>query len=110
MAIHGREAALPVSRSVANDYDLPSSAIRCASRETLRRAALRCTMFFCAARMITGSASAIAASARERSLALIASSTFRTALRKRERRVRLTAVRRALCRAAFLADLVLAMT
>src|ERR1700683_2886214 len=59
--------------------------------------------------MMTGSASAIAAIARYLSPALIASSTFRTALRKRERRVRLTAVRRTLCRAAFLADFVLAM-
>ena len=59
--------------------------------------------------MITGSASAMAATARDLSPAVIASSTFRTALRSRERRVRLTAVRRVLCRAAFLADFVLAM-
>lgn len=88
-------------------YDLPSAAIRCASRETFRRAALRCTILFCAARMITGSASAMAASARARSPAAIASSTWRTAVRKRERRARLTLVRRALCRAAFRADFVL---
>jgi len=83
--------------------------MRCVSRDTLRRAALRCTTFFCAARMMTGSASAIAASARDRSPAPIASSTLRTALRIRDRRALLIAVRRTLWRAAFLADFVLAM-
>ena len=84
-------------------YDLPSFAIRWASRETLRRAALRCTMFFCAARMMTGSASAMAASALDRSPAAIASSTLRTAPRRRDRRDLLTTVRRVIWRAAFLA-------
>lgn len=87
----------------------PSLAIRCVSRDTLREAALRCTTPFCAARTITGSASAIAACARAQSPAVIASSTLRTAVRKRERRDLLISVRRAICRAAFLADLVLAM-
>lgn len=92
-----------------NGY-LPSLAIRWASRETFRRAALRWPMPFCAARMMAGSASAMAATAAARSPAEIASSTLRTALRKRVRRDRLTMVRRALWRAAFLADDVLAMT
>jgi hypothetical protein len=86
-----------------------SFAIRCASRETLRRAALRCTTFFCAARMMAGSAWAMAARAAGRSPAVIASSTLRTTPRKRERRDLLIAVRRVIWRAAFLADLVLAM-
>lgn len=51
----------------------------------------------------------MAASARDRSPALIASSTLRTALRRRERRALLMTVRRTLWRAAFLADFVLAM-
>jgi hypothetical protein len=103
----------PIRRQVAfkprRAQDLPSAAIRCARRETLRCAALRCTTFFCAARMMTGSASAMAASARDRSPAVIASSTLRTAPRSRERRALLTIVRRTLWRAAFLADFVLAM-
>jgi hypothetical protein len=99
-----------VSSSVGKRDYLPSAAIRCASRDTFRRAALRCTIFFCAARTITGSASAMAASATDRSPAAIASSTFRTTLRKRVRRVRLIAVRRSVWRAAFFADFVLAMT
>src|ERR1700722_11279635 len=86
-----------------------SLAIRCARRDTFRRAALRCMMFFCAARMIAGSASAIAVVARVRSPEAIASSTLRTAVRTRERRALLTAVRRTAWRAAFLADLVLAI-
>ena len=56
--------------------------MRWASRETLRRAALRCTMPFCAARTSAGSASAMAASARERSPAVSASSTLRVAERR----------------------------
>jgi hypothetical protein len=51
----------------------------------------------------------MAVSARDRSPAVIASSTLRTALRKRVRRALLTTVRRMLWRAAFLADFVLAM-
>src|SRR5262245_36349812 len=64
---------------------------------------------FCAARMITGSASFRAASARARSPAATASSTLPTALRRRERRDLLISVRRAAWRAAFWADLVLAI-
>lgn len=83
--------------------------MRCVSRETVRRAALRCTMPFRAARMSAGSASAMAESARARSPAASASSTLRMAERIRERRDLLTTVRRAIWRVAFLADFVLAM-
>src|ERR1700685_3011125 len=74
----------------ARDYFFSSLAMRCASRETFRRAALRCTIFFCAARMIAGSASAMALSACERSPAAIASSSLRMDERKRGRRALLT--------------------
>jgi hypothetical protein len=60
--------------------------------------------------MIAGCASAMAKTAAGRSPAEIASSTLRTAVRRRERLALLIAVRRAIWRAAFLADLVLAMT
>jgi len=59
--------------------------------------------------MMAGSASAIAAIAAARSPLEIASSTLRIAVRTRERRALLTAVRRAIWRAAFLADFVLAI-
>ncbi len=88
------------------DY-LAILAIRCASRETLRRAALRWTMPRLAARISAGSASAMAATAAVRSPAEIASSTLRTVLRTRARRPLLTSVRRAIWRVAFLADFVL---
>ena len=88
------------------DY-LAILAIRCASRETLRRAALRWTMPRLAARISAGSASVIAATAAARSPAEIASSTLRTVLRTRARRPLLTSVRRAIWRVAFLADFVL---
>jgi hypothetical protein len=59
--------------------------------------------------MSAGSAAAIAAAAALRSPAEIASSTLRKVVRMRERRLLLIAVRRAIWRAAFLADFVLAM-
>src|SRR5215510_9627530 len=66
-------------------------------------------MPFWAARMMTGSASASAAWARPRSPVAMASSIFTTAVRKRERRALLTRVRRAICRVALRAELVLAI-
>src|SRR5438094_9630126 len=66
-------------------------------------------MFFCAERIITGSASRSAASALLRSPAEIASSTLRTKLRIFERRALLISVRRAILRVALRAELVLAM-
>src|SRR5690348_9908028 len=59
--------------------------------------------------MMAGSASAMAACAAVRLPVAMASSTLRTALRRRERRALLITVRRAIWRAAFLADFVLAM-
>src|ERR1700683_1227068 len=64
----------------------------------------------CPARMMAGSASAMAAAAAVRSPDDIASSTLRTALRTRVRRDLLITGRRAVWRVAFLADLVLAIT
>ena len=90
-------------------YFFCSFAIWCESRETFRRAELRWTMPFCAARIKAGSASAIAAVARLRSPAAIASSTLRIAERMRERRDLLITVRRAAWRAAFFADFVFAI-
>ena len=90
-------------------YFFSSLAIRCASRETFRREALRGTIPFCAARIKAGSASVIAASAPARSPAAIASSTLHVAERMRERRDLLTTARRSAWRAAFFADLVLAI-
>src|ERR1700737_2448205 len=66
-------------------------------------------VFFCAERIITGSASLSAASALLRSPAEIASSTLRTKLRNSERRPLLISVRRAILRVALRAELVLAM-
>ena len=88
---------------------LAQAAMRCVSRDTLRCAALRCTTFFCAARMITGSASAIAASARRTIAGADRLFDFAHRVRRRERRALLTTVRRTAWRAAFLADFVLAM-
>src|ERR1700734_3882079 len=98
-----------LSSEAAKNYFFASLATRWASLETFRRAALRCTMPFCAARISAGSASAMAASARELSPAVNASSTLRMAERTCARRDLLTTVRRAIWRVAFLADLVLAM-
>src|SRR5579863_8637891 len=97
------------SSEAAESYFFASLAMRWASLETFRRAALRCTMPFCAARISAGSASAMAASARDLSPAVSASSTLRIAERTCARRDLLTTVRRAIWRVAFLADLVLAM-
>src|SRR5579863_10157776 len=108
-----RPATMPAGEVARNGVAwayLPSLAMRCASRDTLRRAALRWTTPFWAPRMMAGSASAIAATAAVRSPEAIASSTLRTALRTRERRALLITVRRAICRAAFLADFVLAIS
>src|SRR3954452_19351964 len=66
-------------------------------------------MFRCAARIKAGSAFASAVTAAARSPVLIASSTLRTAPRIWVRRDLLTAVRRAILRVAFLAEVVLAM-
>src|ERR1700742_4315794 len=66
-------------------------------------------MLRCAARINSGSASAIAFSAASRSPRLIASSTLRTAPRIWVRRDLLIAVRRAILRVAFLAEVVLAI-
>src|SRR5579862_461426 len=101
--------ATSVGPEQLRDRYLPSLAMRWASRETFRRAALRWTMPVRAARTSAGSASAMAATAAVRSPAVIASSTLRTALRMRVRRDLLITVRRAIWRAAFLADFVLAM-
>jgi hypothetical protein len=59
--------------------------------------------------MMTGSASLSAAVALARSPDAIASSTLPKVLRKRERRDLLIAVRRAMTRVAFLAELVFAI-
>src|SRR5262245_27532378 len=64
---------------------------------------------FCAARMMTGSASLSAAWARVRSPVAIASSILTTAVRKRVRRDLLMIVRRAIWRVALRAELVLAI-
>src|SRR5262249_53123945 len=83
---------------------------RFARRETLRDADLRWTMPFCAVRTMTGSASFNAARADSLFPEAIASSTLRTELRRRLRRVLLAAVRRAGWRAAFFADFVFVLT
>lgn len=62
-----------------------------------------------AARMRAGSAATRAACAETLLPLVIASSTLRSELRMRERRALFTAVRRAILRVAFLADLVLAI-
>src|SRR3982074_3671696 len=87
----------------------PSLATRSVRRETFRLAAFLCTTRFWAERMMTGSAAFKAAIALSRSPAAIASSTLPTNVRRRDRRALLTAVRRAMTRVAFLAELVLAM-
>jgi hypothetical protein len=90
----GREnKILPVGSRAAY---FPSFAIPRVSRETLRCAALRCSTPFLAPRTSAGSAAAIAASAPARSPAEMASSTLRRAVRTRDRRDLLIAVRRAI--------------
>src|SRR5579884_1656591 len=88
---------------------LPSLAIRCASRETLRLALFLWSTPRWAARMITGSAAFSAATAASRLPLAIASSTLRTELRIVDRRALLIAVRRAILRVALRADVVLAI-
>jgi hypothetical protein len=88
---------------------LASLASRLVSRDTLRLAAFGWITPFCEARMITGSASFNAAAALLRSPEAKASSTLPKVVRRRERRDLLIAVRRAMTRVAFLAELVFAM-
>src|SRR5262249_56142110 len=88
---------------------LPSLETPCASRDTLRFAALRWITPFCAARMISGSAAFNAAAAAALSPEAIASSTLRTEVRIRERRAVLMSVRRAITRVALRAEDVLAI-
>src|SRR5205814_10327376 len=88
---------------------LPSLATRSVRRETLRLAALRWMMPFCAERIMMGSASLRAATALLRSPEASASSTLPTNVRSRERRALLTSVRRAIWRVALRADFVLAI-
>src|SRR6185295_16978734 len=88
---------------------LPSLAIWCVSRDTLRLAVFRCTWPWRAARISAGSAFFMASNALLRSPEAIASSTARSVLRIRDRRALLISVRRAILRAAFLAEEVLAM-
>src|SRR5450759_4194585 len=99
----------PRHRAGASAAYLPSLAMRWARRETLRLAVFLWTTPRCAARMITGSASLNTVIAALRSPAAIASSTLRTDLRSKERRVLLTSVLRAILRVALRAELVLAM-
>src|ERR1700761_46969 len=86
-----------------------SALTRLVRREILREAAFLCTMPFCAARASLGSAALNASAAVFGSLAAIASSTLRTYVRISLRRDLLTSVRRRVWRAAFWADLVLAI-
>src|SRR5262249_32541004 len=87
----------------------PSLATRWVRRETLRLAVCLCTTPFWAARMMIGSACFSAARAAARLPRLIASPTLRTQVRSSDRRPLLISVRRAILRAAFLADLVFAI-
>src|SRR4029077_18094204 len=82
---------------------------RFARRETLRDAVLRWSIPFCAVRTMIGSASFKAARAASFLPEAIASSTLRTELRMRLRRVLLAVVRRDVWRTAFFADFVLAL-
>src|SRR5688572_26241412 len=79
------------------------------SLETFREAVFLCRMSFCAARMRAGWAASKAALAASLLPEAIASSTLRTKVFTCEDRALLTAVRRTAWRAAFLADLVLAI-
>src|SRR5919198_5095191 len=82
---------------------------RWASRETFRDAVFLCSTPLVAARINSGCAALSAASAAALSPEASASSTLRTKVRTRERRILLTAARRAILRAAFLAEEVLAI-
>src|SRR4029078_761468 len=82
---------------------------RFARRETLRDAVLRWSIPFCAVRTMIGSASFNAAASVSFLPESIASSTLRTELRMRLRRVLLAVVRRDVWRTAFFADFVLGM-
>src|SRR5262245_18918532 len=82
---------------------------RAASRETLRAALRLWTTPFCAVRTRIGSAAARARRAAALSPAASASSTLRTCDLNCERRDLLISVRRIILRAAFLAEVVLAM-
>ena len=82
---------------------------RAARRETLRDAVLRFIAPLLAARINSGCAALSASFACAPSPASRASSTLRTNVRTRLTRLRLTSVRRAILRVAFLADLVLAI-
>lgn len=86
-----------------------SLVIECVKREILRLAEFLWITFRCAARISSGSACFIAASAALRSPFAIASSTLRTVLRILVRRALLIAVRRAILRVALRADVVLAI-
>src|SRR4051794_32767568 len=94
---------------VRRAYAEARAPIREASRDTFREAVFLCTMPFWAARMSSGSAARRASVAALRSPLAIASSTLRTKVRMRLRRERLIAVRFAILRVIFLADVVLAM-
>ena len=86
-----------------------SALTRLARREIFRDAAFLWTMPFWPERASSGSAARNASAAAAASLASSASSTLRTEVRIWLRRDLLTAVRRAILRTAFCADLVLAM-
>src|SRR6185369_3181901 len=77
---------------------------RCARRDTFLEAVFLCSTPLVEARISSGCAALNASTAAPLSPAASASSTLRTKLRTRERRILLTAARRAILRAAFLAD------
>src|SRR5258708_22450654 len=105
----GKSRALVVGRLTATLCYLASLAIAWVSREIFRLAVFLSTTLRCAARIRSGSAFFIAASAAARSPFLMASSTLRTELRMRVRRALLTMVRRAILRVALRAEVVLAI-
>src|SRR5208282_4351481 len=86
-----------------------SAFTRAVRRETLRDAVFLWITPRCAARITTGATVCKTSAATFASPAAIASSTLRTKVRSRLRRARFTAVRRAIFRTAFLAELVLAI-
>src|SRR5262245_11854456 len=88
---------------------LASLATRRVRRDTLRLAVFFGSPPFCTERISSGSAALMATSAAAWSPDAIASSTLRTKPRTRERRFLLMAVRRAILRAAFFAEVVLAI-
>src|SRR5262245_61688077 len=87
----------------------PIALSRAARRETLRAAVFLWTTPFCAVRTRMGSAAASALRAAALSPAAKASSTLRTCDLNCERRALLISVRRSILRAAFLAEVVLAI-